>query len=460
MPLNINDDIDFAEREVEREMPDYLQAVDAARALKVKPQTLYTYVSRGLIRAVHQADRKEKLYFREDIEKLRSRSVVRVSHGPIGEHGRPFAPAADVTRWGQPALSTAITEITADGPMYRGRSAIELARDGASFEAVADFLWTGVDQGTAPPWEIETIPHGFGQQLDVVVLPSFRAPVARPPVLRQAVVRSTVIRAGATRPSILRVFASATSLLGAGDSEQTDIQRGTTIPSARQLIGTLAGCLGYLAPTPAFRAPAVGHSIAANVARTLTPNVSKDAIAAIDAVFVLAADHELSPSTFAARVAASTGADLRACVLAAIATHSGPSLGGTFDRIEDLLRNEPSIERFNESGVGRASGFSVVAYPNGDPRARYLLDLARGLAAGIGPAERILQFISDVEQRLKLRPTIETALVALTSALSLPQRSAGALWALGRSAGWIAHIMEQRLAGVVMRPRARFAGAA
>jgi citrate synthase len=51
-------------------------------------------------------------------------------------------------------------------------------------------------------------------------------------------------------------------------------------------------------------------------------------------------------------------------------------------------------------------------------------------------------------------------LVVLAHALALPERSAGALWALGRTAGWIAHIMEQRLAGLPIRPRARFAGTA
>jgi len=55
-----------------------------------------------------------------------------------------------------------------------------------------------------------------------------------------------------------------------------------------------------------------------------------------------------------------------------------------------------------------------------------------------------------------LRPSIEVGLVALSAALGLPERSASALWTLGRTAGWIAHVMEQRLAGFVLRPRAKY----
>ncbi len=104
-------------------------------------------------------------------------------------------------------------------------------------------------------------------------------------------------------------------------------------------------------------------------------------------------------------------------------------------------------------------GFNLVVYPRGDPRARYLLDLARAHAPQSERARLIVEFIDEAEHRLHLRPSIEMGLVALAAALELPERSAGALWALGRTAGWIAHVMEQRLAGYVLRPRAKYVGA-
>src|SRR5438067_11190377 len=98
---------------------EYMSAAEAARSLKVKPQTLYTYVSRGLIRSLAQLDQRSRLYYREDVEKMRARSEAR--------HG---ASAEAAMRWGQPVVSTAITEITPDGPRYRGHAAVELARAG------------------------------------------------------------------------------------------------------------------------------------------------------------------------------------------------------------------------------------------------------------------------------------------------------------------------------------------
>jgi len=86
------------------------------------------------------------------------------------------------------------------------------------------------------------------------------------------------------------------------------------------------------------------------------------------------------------------------------------------------------------------------------------LGLARSLAPQSGRAWLISDFIEGAERMLHLRPSIEMGLVALAAALGLPERSAGALWTLGRSAGWIGHVMEQRLAGFVLRPRGKYVG--
>jgi citrate synthase len=406
-----------------------MTASEAARVLKVKPQTLYTYVSRGLIRSLSQLDRRSRLYYREDIEKVRARSEAR--------HG---ASAEAAMRWGQPVVSTAITEITPDGPRYRGHAAVELARAGLAFENVAELLWTGVLHREPVQWIHEPLPEGIDRAIDALAL-------QRP------------------GPPMLRIYALATTILGAAEGANSEIRRGTTIPAARQLVLALAGCLGYLAERPGFRRPGAG-SLAADAARILAPGAPEHARAAINAALVLCADHELSSSTFAARVAASTGAELRACVLAAIGAHSGALLGGGCDRAEDLLRGAATTAELREriaateAAGARVPGFNLVVYPRGDPRARYLLELARAHAPQSERARLIVEFIDEAEHRLHLRPSIEMGLVALAAALDLPERGAGALWALGRTAGWIAHVMEQRLAGYVLRPRAKYVGPA
>jgi citrate synthase len=355
---------------------EYMTAAEAARSLKIKPQTLYTYVSRGLIRSLAQLDRRSRLYYREDVEKVRARSEAR--------HG---ASAEAAMRWGQPVVSTAITELTPEGPRYRGHPALELARAGLSFENVAELLWTGVLHREPVQWKHEPLPEGIDRAIDALALQGPGLPM-------------------------LRIYALATTILGAAEGANSEIRRGTTIPAARQLVLALAGCLGYLARTPGFRHPRAGAPLAADAAHILAPRGGERASAAVNAALVLCADHELSSSTFAARVAASTGAELRACVLAAIGAHSGALLGGGCDRAEDLLRGAATTAELREriaateAAGTRVPGFNLVVYPRGDPRARYLLELARELAPQSPRARLIVDFIEEAEHRLHLRPSM------------------------------------------------------
>ena len=104
----------------------------------------------------------------------------------------------------------------------------------------------------------------------------------------------------------------------------------------------------------------------------------------------------------------------------------------------------------------RLPGFGLPLYPQGDPRASFLIELARKNAYQTAQSELAFRFIEEVQQQLGIHPNIETGLVALCLTWELPARSASAIWGIGRTAGWIAHVLEQRLAGFVMRPRGQF----
>jgi citrate synthase len=182
---------------------------------------------------------------------------------------------------------------------------------------------------------------------------------------------------------------------------------------------------------------------------------------------VVSADHELNASTFAARVAASAGADLYACVGAALATVSGPRHGGACDRVEALVAEAGSPRRAAAVVHERARrgeaipGFGHTLYPDGDPRARPLFASAAALGRGRAPMQRVqtvLALVDAVGEARRELPSVECGLVAVTAALELPPGSAAALFALGRAAGWIAHALEQRAAGYLLRPRARYIG--
>jgi citrate synthase len=179
-------------------------------------------------------------------------------------------------------------------------------------------------------------------------------------------------------------------------------------------------------------------------------------------VLATIADHELNPSAFAARVAASTGASLAAAVMCAAQTWSGPRHGHASRAVEGLLDeigDQRRARRVLETHVanGRAvPGFGLRLYPGGDPRARYLLAHAQVRSH---PNNAVLFAAVDAWGQLCAGgplsyPDVDLGLVAAANALGLPAGGARSLFFLGRLAGWLAHVLEQRASPVMLRPRA------
>ncbi len=407
---------------------EYLTAAQAAEFLQVKVASLYSYVSRGLIRSVTQPGTRARLYFREDVE----RAATRMG----GRAGIPETVESAV-RWGQPVLTTSITDLSEEGPRYRGRLAIELARAGRSFESVAELLWTGVDVPGLLAWDASFPPAKVLDDIE-----------------RTAQRSESLTGAG--------LMSLATSVMTTTLSGKPDFERGTTAADAARLIRLCACAMGLLGPRRKVFRPKRAMPIAEILARSLAGDERvEERAAVINAALVVCADHELSPATFAARVAASAGADIGACLQAAIVTHSGIRFGGGCDRTEDLLRGirtEQELQNLISSYVStgrQVPGFNPVSYPKGDPRARYLIDLASSLHPGLGGA--VLPGLSTLPHASEgLHPRIDVGLVCLVMGLGLPRGAASALWMIGRSAGWAAHAIEQRLAGFTMRPRAKY----
>jgi citrate synthase len=171
---------------------------------------------------------------------------------------------------------------------------------------------------------------------------------------------------------------------------------------------------------------------------------------------VLLADHELNPSTFAARVAASTGAPMPACLMAGLSTLSGPKHGGAGAALAALTAEartrgaEVAVARWLAAGHG-LPGFGHPLYPHGDPRAAALLPLVT-----IDPVlAELRDAVADASEAL---PNIDFALLAISVALDLPADAPFRLFATARGVGWAAHAIEQSVSGAVIRPRARYVG--
>jgi citrate synthase len=235
--------------------------------------------------------------------------------------------------------------------------------------------------------------------------------------------------------------------------------------AGRALIAGLVDCLPVPgAPPLAPRAPGAG-AIAArlwNGLSTLDPEPGL--VGVLDAALVLLADHELAASTVAARVAASVRADPYAVVSAGLATVSGTLHGGASLGIEALL---DEIDRPEQAAavVGarlrrgeRLRGFGHRLYPDGDPRAAYLLTRLRATAAGSRRMAVVDALLEATTRRGLPEPNVDLALAALAHVTSMTRGAAEAVFAIARAAGWIAHAIEEYDRNTPIRPRAVYTG--
>jgi citrate synthase len=405
---------------------EWVTTAEATRLLGVKRETLYAYASRGLVRAAASGQGpRGRVYNREDVDRLRARSQARAGHGPV---------AASALRWGEPVLETQIGAIGPEGPSYRGRPALALAREGASFEDVCSLLW-------GAPFRPE--PEVDARRLGVPVAPlrALLRPTAEP-------FDGMLVTAGALAASEPHAEPSV------------EVARSRAAALMRRLVASCGLVSGADAVAVSLEASSTARALLAALGSRTTP----PRVAAITEALVLAADHELNPSTFAARVAASAGASLPACTMAALAALSGPLHGAATARVEAFVAEVARPERGAAAVGERLSrgesipGFGHPVYPAGDPRGARLLEVAQRLGGKSRGVRIIVSVVNAMELVVRERPTLDVGLVALAAALGLPRGGALAMFACGRLAGWIAHALEQRAAGFVLRPRARYVG--
>lgn len=389
--------------------PDHLSTEQAARVLGVKPETIYAYVSRGVLTKVTLPGRRGSWFPATTVESLRS-----------------SGPRNKLTGMAE-RIHTRITLQQDDRLYYRGIDAVELA-DSSTFEQVCALLWQ------APPLPL---------------------PIPDP-----------VDRAGliAAMPRRMDMVRTAISTLAGYAPVRGDLSPEAVTSAARQAIATAIAVLPPIDPAVApVRARRTDRATNDTVpaAERLWPTVSAmparaDRIRLLDAAMILLADHELASATTAARVAASTRADLYGVLMAALGAMDSPAHGAAAGRARRLLvqalADPAAVISEQLAGDRLPAGFGQIIYRERDPRAEFLLEEITALP-GVEPqllrvAERL---ITEFDNRRGWFPNSDFALALLGQATQMVPDGGDVVFTISRLAGWTAHALEE-----YAEPRLRF----
>jgi citrate synthase len=382
-----------------------LSSAEAARYLGVSRQTLYAYVSRGWVRSETGDSPRSRRYNRLDLERLRQRKEVR---------NEPARKLTTALSWGVPLLETELTLIDEGQLYYRGRSAVEMALSSQFSEAVR-WLWS---QG-------------------------------QPFLLLANGDRLKPLR---SQSSPLREFQRHLLELSDQDAAGYDLSVPNALSTGWRILELFLKCL-------VGRSEVRLEEAGAELQKAWAPK-SPELAGLLSAALVLCMDHELNASSFTARVVASAGSSLYEVVIAGLCALRGDRHGGTSLLCYQLLSELESSDALRATLVdwqrnkGFIPGFGHPLYPAGDVRAKALLQMLKKTDAGRSPAKLVAQ----VCQVLRKPATIDLALAALARAYDLPAGAPLMIFALGRTAGWIGHAIEQQRLGGLIRPRARYIG--
>jgi len=369
-----------------------LTTAEVARRLDVQPATVYAYVSRGLLTNV--GGRRASRFAQDEVDRLVRR----------GREGR--RPSGAIER-----IHTGITLLTEDGPAYRGWPVAQLLD--RPVEAVAYLLWTGSLGGGEP----------FGAPAELVDVAA-RAAGALP--------------ASARLVDRLRVAVAAASAV---DPLRHDLDPAAVVRRAETI---LALAVDALARTASHPGDADGGSLAARLwpalaGRRATPEQER----LLNAVLIVLADHDLAVSTLAARVAASARANPYAVVSAGLGALDGPQHGAASTLAHRFLAEaltDPVAALAERLRTGSPiPGFGHRVYRNRDPRTALVLDRLAD-----GPVRAAVEAVAaPLAGRPGGFPNVDLALAAVVHAHGLRPDAGEAIFAVARTAGWIAHALEE-----------------
>jgi citrate synthase len=418
---------------------DRLGTEEVARRLGVKRETVYAYVSRGLLERHPSSGPHDSQFDPAEVERLAERAR------------RPDRSSAL-----EVVVETELTLLDPAGRLaYRGRDAIELARF-RSFEEVVALLWDGAP---AAPWELDDERASAVKEVGDALGPEAPDPERIAAVVATLAARDparddrdpdSVRRAGAD------VFAGILTALDRGRLKPPPPRRGRPHPPISPVRSTAQDG----APVRSTAADGLSASTAARLWSALASNADAKPragqVAALNAALILLADHELAASTFAARVAASAWAGPYRVILAGLGPLGGSLHGGAGLAVEVLLDEvvagaDPGAALDVLIAAGPVPGFGHRVYRDRDPRADHLL-------ARLGHDPATAALLEAAETRGLPAPNVDFALAALVKAHGLRAGSSATIFTVARIAGIVAHALEEYEHRLRFRPRASYVG--
>lgn len=378
-----------------------LTAAEAAARLGVKRQTLYAYVSRGVLHRQVAIDGRTSLFDPAEIDELR-----------LGKRDRTEGELRAV-------IATAITQVNDEALLIRGHDLVELVQQGSSFTDIADLLWQSAPGETWPePEGVHTSAIGGIDGLRSIVAHS-----------------------------------------SASDALRHDLGPKSVRAAGRRMITEMAHSL------PAQTRGADTSLTAALWRRLTTRRATANQRAALDVALALLADHGLAASTFAARIAASVRSDPYSVVTAGLGVVGGALHGAASAGVHNLLADAAKTgEAAQAVGdvlrvSGRVPGFGHTVYTRQDPRYGVLMTLIVDAWATDPRLQTVYAVRDVVGSRRDDLANIDLAVGAFTWLASMPASAGETIFAVARTAGWLAHAIEEYdETPLRFRPRARYLG--
>lgn len=347
------------------------------------------------------------------------------------------------------ATTSSISSIIDGVLTYRGINIDDLAEN-ATFEEVVYLLWYGKLPNRS---ELNQLKNDLSEA---------------------ASVSSQIIELIKLYPDNVNTMAAlrtAVSCLALYDEEANDMTHESNLRKAIKLqaqLPTIVAAFARIREGKEPIAPKAGASIAENFLYMLTGKEPEAiAVEALDKALVLHADHELNASTFAARVTVATLSDIYSGVVSAIGALKGPLHGGANEAVMAMLEeigtadNAQSYISDKLANKQKIMGFGHRVYKNGDPRAKHLMKMSQELGKITGNMnwyDMSIQIEEIVTGQKGLKPNVDFYSASVYTSLEIPRDLFTPIFAISRTSGWTAHILEQYSDNRLIRPRAEYTG--